>query len=544
MIRSIISFLVGCWKNLNRDPLHPITMSGNGGWSTVLQYAIPVIASMAGSLISGNATSKAQDSANATNESLANAANQQAWNQYLLSRGTSPGMNGVPAGDVNTQLPLWATINGAPAEQSLFNSIISAGGLNAKSPIDLTDPNAFASLDQTKAFIEANPDVAKELQSYLDGIGDTRSVAQWLYDDIAEGDPNFTNQLKNFSKAQNDQLAADAASRSALPSNYQSLIDSALGTVGGIYDGSLLGEEMGALQPVLDARSQLGDLYQVRNDEQRTKLGDVLNTQLSGLDEILGARTGAAQSIYDANLLKADTYGESALEAVNRVMAQQQAKNALRGYTGGSSMDDLVKARTMAPALQEGAGARAQAGVDYQTLLGQARESDALGRYDVRSTNAQSLAQILDADAAMQKTNAEIQNAMDRMGLVTNDVSRRVGNVGVPGQMYQNQVALNNLTYDQNFQDLDAVLKRLSALNTGGAVQTPTYTTPTITPVLNSGQIAGSAITSGVQTGMDYYSTQQLINALNKSNATSTTNTTTQPKSTTTSSSIWDVYDV
>jgi hypothetical protein len=202
---------------------------------------------------------------------------------------------------------------------------------------------------------------------------------------------------------------------------------------------------------------------------------------------------GKTKNIYDSELLRADTYSQAAMEAVNRVMAQQGAKNAVRGYSGGSSMDDLIAARTLAPAIQTGAGARAQAGVDYNTRL----------------------ASILDAEAKQVTENAKIQNAIDRLGLISGDITRQTSNLGLPGQLFNQQLSLAQTAQGQKYAGLDSMLSRLNSLNTGGAVQTPQYAAPQVGSVLNSGQIAGSALTSLAGTGMDYFTTQSLIKAMN-----------------------------
>jgi len=430
--------------------------------------------SLLGSLIGGNATAKAQAAANATNQRIADQANAFNRSQYLLSRGVSDSTLGVPGGYVNTQLPLWATIGGQPAEQSLFNSIIATGLGGA---INTNDPNSFASINQVKEYLAANPEDAAGIQAMLTETGDARDPAQWLHDHVLAsatnegGENNFTPKLKAFAEKTN----AANGNASAIPTEWQSLLDASRNAVGNIYNGQYLDSELSALAPALEARLRLGDLAMQRNTELRDK----------------------TKSIYDADLLRADTYSQAAMEAVNRAMAEQGAKRALQGYSGGSSMDDLTRARTLATGYQQGAGARAQAGVDYATRL----------------------ASILDADAAQVGENARVQNALDRLSLITSDNNRRIGNVGTAGSLYSQQVSLENLANDQKFRDLDATLKRLGSLNTGGAVQPASYVAPQVSPVLTSGQIAGSAISSLAGMGMDYFSNQALIKALNGSSA-------------------------
>lgn len=425
-----------------------------------------------GSLIGGNATAKAQAAANATNERIANQTNTTNQQNYLLQRGVSSGaIPGIAAGNVNTQLPLWATIDRQPAEQALFNQIIGIGQSGA---VDVNNPSSYASINQVREYLAANPEEAAGIQAMLTQTGDTRDPVQWLHDHTTtteqdDGGGQFTTKLKAFAQKTN------AALGTGIPSQYQDLQNAAVNAAGRIYNGGFLTDEMNALAPALDARLRLGELEMERNAELR----------------------GKTKNIYDAELLQADTYGQAALEAVNRVLAQQAAKNATRGYSGGSSMDDLVAARTLAPAVQAGAGVRAQAGVNYQTRL----------------------ASILDAEAKKVSENAKIQNAIDRLGLISGDITRQLGGVNLPGQLFQQQTSLGQLAEGQKYASLDAMLSRLNALNTGGQVQAPQQVVPQVGSVLNSGQIAGSALSSLAGMGMDYFTSQSLIKALNANNA-------------------------
>lgn len=429
-------------------------------------------ANLLGSLIGGNATAKAQAAANASNEHIANQTNQYNQNQYLLGRGFSTGsMPGIPVGNVNTVLPLWAEIQRMPAEQYLFNSIIGTG-LNSQ--VDTANPMSFASTNQTYAYLQANPDVRSNLENFLKEQKDDRTPEQWLHDHITtteldNGGGGFTESLREFGA----QTNAAAGNTSDIPSEWRSLLDASRGAVGDIYSGKYLTEEMNALAPALEARLRLGDIELERNNELR----------------------GKTKGIYDAELLRADTFAQAAQEAMQRVLAEQQTKRAINGFSGGSSMDDLTRARTMAGAFTQGAQARTQAGVDYATRL----------------------SQILDADAAKVKANAEIQNALDRLNLTSSDIGRRIGNVGIAGSLYQQEIGLKDLAAGEKFRDLDATLKRLGMLTTGGAIQPAPYVAPVVQPVLSSGQIAGSAISSLAGMGMDYFTNQALISAINKS---------------------------
>lgn len=515
-VQSVLNFMSGGWiARLLRPGIAPIdpgtAILAAGGMG------------LAGSLISGLGTASAQRAANRTNAQIAQNAQDAQWQQYLLQRGINPGISGIPGttdltarypelqaeyqrvqrmGDrrsfdqwlqdhiaanpnsyiaqefaagggnvANTNLPLWATINGAPAEQALFNTIIARGGIGQQ--IDLSNPANYTNQRTTAAFLAANPTVAAELETMLQASGDTRGAAQWLADHVREtGDENFTGQLRAFAESQNAAAAQQQAQASDIPAEYRAIIDQSRNAIGRIYDGGYLQEELDALSPALAARLRLGEIAAQRNEELR----------------------GKTKGIYDAELLQADTYGDAALQAVNRVLAQQGARNAVRGFSGGSSGDDLLAARTLAPAIQAGAGARAAAGTNYTTRL----------------------AQILDADAARVTADAEIQNALDRLRLTSGDIDRRLSNVGRAGELYGQEIGLKNLTYDQQFRDIDATLRRIGALNTGGQVTPPAPVIPQVGSVVNAGQIAGSLLSNAGSMGMDYFTNKSLIDALNK----------------------------
>lgn len=479
-VHSVLKFLTGGWLEAILRP----------GIASAWPLLVAAGASLAGSVIGGNSARQAQAGANASNERIAANANTQNWNQYLLSRGYNPGLAGVP--------------------------------------------NASA-----QSLAAQYPELESEWKR-VQGIGDTRTFDQWLTDHMRENPGDYITQaaggmpgaVNTFLPiwAQLDGMPAEEAllqrilqqtlaSEGQPPqvnAQYQGLMNQAAGNLGRIYDGSMLASELAALDPALAARLRLGELGFERNAEMRDASGNILNTELTGLADLLGTREGAVRSIYDAELLKADTHEQAALESVQRVLAQQQAKNAHRGYSGGSSMDDLLSARTLAPAMQAGAGARADAGINLETRLGGAREADSMGRLTANSENARRLAQILDADAGINAENMNVQNALDRLQLITGDNTRRNNSTLLPGQLAAQQYGLEDMAHNAQFRDLDSALNRINSMFRGQQLSTPNPATPNIQPVMGSGQIFGSALSSAAGLGMDYFTTQSLINAMNK----------------------------
>lgn len=58
--------------------------------------------------------------------------------------------------------------------------------------------DSWLSLDNTTKAVENNPQLKSDLTNYLSAGGDTRSAAQWLFDDLTAGDTNtyFQDQVK------------------------------------------------------------------------------------------------------------------------------------------------------------------------------------------------------------------------------------------------------------------------------------------------------------------------------------------------------------
>lgn len=403
------------------------------------------------------------------------------------------------------------------------------------------------------------------------------------------------------------------------------LLPNATRTVGNIFDGTYLAQQQAALAPIAAARDAAAAAALARINEQRGLSTGVLNTELGGIQDVLAARTAgagtvrdaataaaqavndanvtklaallgvrreAAQAIYDASAqgaagvrdartagaqgiygaesLQADTYAQSAEQALNRVLAQQAANRARQGFTGGSSGSDILTARTMAGALQQGAGARAQAGtnlanrlsdtgvgyagdmsaagVGRATTLGQANESDAVAQLNAAVQLAQSLglagtnyagttaaageqnaiaqlqAKVADAtrrlgyltsDADIAQANADLQNATDSLNAILGNQNRQVGAISAPFTLAGADLSLKNELTDQQYADIDALLKRLSSFSTTPA-SGPTLTTSTPGSVLNSSQIAGGALTGAGSVIGNVASNADLMSSIQK----------------------------
>lgn len=415
-----------------------------------------------GAMVAGNATRKSQQQANSEAKQQAADKNLFDWNSYLMQRGigggaTAPGQIPTGSGAVNTFLPLWATTNGKPTEQILLDQI-----LGRMAP----DPNNWLSLDNTTAALASNPAMREELAAMLSESGDNRSPEQWLLDDLNAGDTNsaFINAVKGVHQGKIDAYKESVA----VPQEYLDLQNKAVGTVNDLFDGRFLDKEIGALAPILAARQKAAQ-------------------------DIYAATETGARSVYDADLLQADTYGQAALQALNRMLAQNTAQRARQGFVGSGSGNALNRARLTADSSQQAAGVRARAGQDLASRLAAA----GVGR-----------ATTLGA--------ADEQDALQRLALMTNDTSRRLGAVNLPGSLYNQKLGMERAAADSKYADIDSLLSRLNVFRSGA---TPAgYTTANVQPVMGSGQIAGAAIQSLAQGVGDYFTTKGLINAVNKSN--------------------------
>jgi hypothetical protein len=461
--------------------------------------------SLGGSLIAGNATKKAQQAANTANAKIASDTNAQNWNQYLLQRGVNPGgIAGVSGSNVNTVLPLGFTLGGQPAEQAIFDQIMKAG----QGAAQFDDPNYTFSDENISSFFEAHPEVQSDLSTMLSESGDKRSVPQWLRDNAAAGDTNFTNQLK-----QHSNIAKDTYTQSLqLPPQYQKLLQYGPETLDALYGGEYLRNQQGYQGQINDARTALAGTVQQRINELRTKYGELNQGQLSDIDKILAARTQGSQGIYDATLTQADTYANAVKQATADELQRQQAQRALQGFIGEGSGDALMRARTLAGGYQAAAGARAQAGVDQAGRLYGINDADATSRFGVNSEYMKALTTFLDADARAAEGQANLENQTDNASVYSNDVATRLANLGVGGQLVTQRQGIESAQAAKPYEGINQMLSALNFFR--NTPSTPGTVSPTYSQPINSGQIAGGAISS-VGTGLaNYYQNKSLTDAI------------------------------
>jgi hypothetical protein len=461
---------------------------------------------LAGSALTASATGNAQDSANATNAAIANNANQLEWNRYLISRGINPGnVPGINGSSVNTLLPLnFVDSSGQPLESGLLQQILGIAGQTGPAH---TYQNA--TIDDVRRYLQANPDILAAIQAQPGWENENRSPEQWFLANLATGDtnPDFTTKFNDF-------LASEVAARNTATG---STVDTA--TLNGLLNiapgvltngGGFLTQEQGAANQVAAARDALAAIAAQRNTEMRQKSGDILNTDLTGVQNVLDTRTGSIKNIYDQELLGADTYENAVKQATAAQLNQQLAARARQGYVGAGSGDAITRARILASGYQQAGGARAQAGINQATRLGSAQDEAAQARLQYNDENARRLAGILDADAASQVAQANLARQTDNASLISNDIARQIANLNQPVATYNSTVQSQAAA---PYANINALLQALGFFKQGQPA-TPGVITPQVQPTINGGQIAGSAI-SGIGSGItDYYTTQAWLNAL------------------------------
>lgn len=469
------------------------------------------VATVAGAVISSAGAKSAANKTNAANQSIADSTNQTNWNQYLLSRGVSTGeLSGVPAGNVNTVLPIGFTINGAPAEQALMNRIFSVGNTGAK----YDEPGYATSGTNINSFLAANPQVRTDLEKMLDPAngGDGRTVEQWLHDDAEAGDPNFLQQLTNHANA-SKQVAVQQQQSVTLPPQYQKLLDYGPQTLDQLYGGGFLAQQQAAQGGINDARLKLAGTVQQGIDEQRLKFGDLNAGQLSGLDRILSTNTAGSKGIYDASMLSADTYANAVKQATSDELQRQMAQRAIKGFTGEGSGDNLLRARTLAAGYQAAGGARAAAGVDQAKRLYDIGNTDATGRFNVNSDYLKALSTLLNSNGTAANASALLQNNTDNAAIINNDLSTRLGTMGQAGQLVTQKLGIDQQLAGAQYNDINALLQSLGFFKQNQPA-TPGTTAPTYQTPVNNGQIIGAGISAGASGLSNYYQNQSLINAL------------------------------
>lgn len=430
------------------------------------------------------------------------------WDLIANPAGTS--------GAANTTLPAWAVdAKGQQIQPALYNQLIQTA--NAKG-----DAAAAAQKQAiVNQWLTAHPDIKANWDADPEGFGNVYGSLENYA--LADFDGNATPEQKatiTASAAQSSGTAAGApgvGNNTTLDPRISALIGQSTGAAAKIFDDTYLKQTQDALDPIAKARADEAAAQLAKVNEQRGLSGDLKNTELAGISDVLAARTAgaggiynaslasaggvrdagtaAANDIYDTNVAKlaqvlgvrldaakqiydasmtsaggirdarntgaagiydatktgakdiygaelgrADTYAQSAQDALGRILAQNTADRARQGFTGGSSGSDIVKARLMADYTQRGAGARADAGVNYQGRLSdagigyQTRLSDSGVGYATDTGKAGIGLATTSGQSREQDAIAQLNAAVERakgLGLINTNFATQTGQAGV-----------------------------------------------------------------------------------------------------------------
>lgn len=357
----------------------------------------------------------------------------------------------------------------------------------------------------------------KDVQTALEPIAAARTAAA-----LAQG--NRTTELRDLSgNLLNTELAGIADVTGARTAGATGIYDAAIAGAGGIRDAGTA-----AAQDLYNTNvEKLAGVLGVRLDAAK----QIYDASVASAGGVRDARTTGANDIYGAELLRADTYGQAAQDALSRLLAEQGAERARRGFTGGSSGSDITRARLMADYTQRGAGERANAGVNLQGRLSDAGIGYATDTGRARIGQATTVGQSREQDAIAQ-LNAAVERAK-ALGLVGTNYATTTGAAGVSratslaGAGEQNAIAnlqakaddarrrLGYLTSDADIAaanaDLQNATDQLNAIMTNQQRQTAATSLPF--------QLAGLDLgTKSALTGQQYTDFDQLMQRLNQFN--------------------------
>lgn len=545
--------------------------------------------------------------------------------------GAGGGAPGGPAGagsNLTLDPAIQALLSGSAATLAkVQNGTLLREQLAGQQPV--ADARTAAAAAQAAKIEELRGLSGTLLNTELGGIGDVTAArttgAGGIYDATVAG-------------ADSMRAAQEAAAQQVHDANVEKLAQ-VLGvrreTAQSIYDATVTGATgvrdatKTAAQGVYDTNvDKLAEVLGVRREAAK----QIYDATAVGAAGVRDARTTGARGIYDAESLKADSYAQSAEQALSRALAQNTAERLRQGFTGGSSGANITDARLRADALQQGAGARAQAGVNLAgrlsdtgtayatdlgtagvgqaTTLGAASESDALAKlaaaiqlaqtqggadvsFETNKGNAgvtrsagigaaneadavaqlnaavelakslglagtnyagtvgsagigkattlasageqdaiaQLQAKVADAtrrlgyltsDADIAAANADLANAQDALAAIVANQNREVSAISSPFQLAGSDLALKQNLTDQQYADIDALLKRLGSFTTTPA-SGPALQTSTPGAVLNGSQIAGGALSGLGSVIGNTASNQSLADLIKQLTASSST---------------------
>lgn len=321
----------------------------------------------------------------------------------------------------------------------------------AQSIYDSTVTGATGVADATKTAAQGVYDTNVDKLAAVLGV--RREAAQQIFDATSTGATNVRDATNAAAQdVYNTNIDKLASVLGVRRDTAQQIFDATSAGATGVRDATKT-----AAQGVYDTNvDKLASLLGVRRDTA-SQIYDATTSGASGLRD---ARKAGAEGIYGAESLKADSYAQSTEQALSRALAQNSAERLRRGFTGGSSGANITDARLRADELQQGAGARAQAGVNLQTRLSDAGTGFATDVGQAGIGKATALGSAADSDA-LARMAAALQLAQTQGGADVNLAS----NLGAAG--VSRTAALGSASESDTLAKLAAALQLATAQ--GGA---------------------------------------------------------------------------
>lgn len=395
--------------------------AGNGAQNTTQpsyvqiggQAAQPVIAGLAGQIFQNQTNGTANlppELQQQTLDAQFAAANPGAIEWYNGLKASPQGFNGTLADAVK----VWYAQNPDAVPDQLDTAYLSATSqLQAKTAQAATLNQQQAAVNQNVTNLLNGSNLAAQqaaLQPALDARAQAAALQQTLIDQQRAAAQNVnTTELTGLQDLANVRTTGAG-----------NVYDANVAAAQGVNSATLAG-----LSNLLGTRQQgAQDIYGAAT----TGANQISAADLAGLQKVLAAQETAANNVYGAQLTQADTYGQAAQQALQQQLAAQQANRARQGFIGTSSGSDLERARLMATALQQGAGARANAGVSLQQSLGSARTGNAQGQLQDAINLATAISNA-GVNRATQLSSANEQNSMGQLQAGVN-LANSLGNAG------------------------------------------------------------------------------------------------------------------
>lgn len=217
------------------------------------------------------------------------------------------------------------------------------------------------------------------------------------------------------------------------------------------------------------------DEYEPVRELSRENVIDLFENE----DGMLESRLGASGETGDARLRGAEVQRQNIKEGLQRILSRTRSGRSTARFGGGSSFDRQKMAQAT------------------------------VGAYN---------------QAAEAESRAEVQNALDRQRILEEIQNQRLAAADLPYQLAEMEALAEDMPMRAAGNRLSGRMDPLSRFRTGNTFNPIRLADYSPRPVASDMGLAAGAI-SGVASGLgDYFSTQQMISALNNQNQTANIN--------------------